>query len=326
MKNAAGLCFLIIVIVMSFSPGCRPADQSNPADMLIAEKDIIPEGLTVDDSTGTIYISSTYKRKIISIDKEGRIRDFIPEKANDIKSVIGMEADSKRGLLWAISSEAGEVLPLIDPGVRQWWSSVFCFSIPGGKLLKQYPLQRDSVFLNDLTVSLDGRVFATETRNNGIYMIPNGGDSLELWLRPIPYTFLNGICFSKRPGFMFVSCAEGILLVELDTRHVRLLPVAPGVDAKDIDGLSFYNGSLIGHQSTKLTRFFLTPGNDSITHSLVINSGPAFDGTTTGEPAGNQYYFIVNSQIQSGVNFKNRTIKPADSLEPVIIRKINLAE
>lgn len=326
MKYCAGIYPILAGVILFLSSGCSAADQSKSADILIPEKDIIPEGLTVDDSTGTIYISSTYKRKIISIDKEGKISDFIPEAASDIKSVIGMEADSKRGLLWAISSEAAEVLPLKNPGTRQWWSSVYSFRLNDGKLLKQYPLHRDSVFLNDLTVSPDGRVFATETRGNGIYTIPYGGDSLELWLRPIPYTFLNGICFSKRLGYMFVSCAEGILSVDLTTRQIKLLPVAPGTNAKDIDGLSFYNGSLIGHQSTKVTRFYLTPGNDSITHSFVIDTDHLFDGSTTGEPAGDQYYFIVNSQIRSGMDFNKRTVKPADSLEPVIIRKIKLSE
>lgn len=314
--------FLISAYLLFVYPACT----SNPAAFIIAEKDIIPEGLTVDDSTGTIYVSSTYKRKIIAIDNKGKVRDFIPEASGDIKSVIGMEADSKRGLLWAISSEAAEVLPLKSPGNLQWRSSVYCFNLRDGKLLKQYPLNRDSVFLNDLVLSSDGRVFATETRNNGIYMIPYGGDSLELWLRPGPYTFLNGICFSKAPRYMYISCAEGILSVDMTTRYVKLLPAAPGVNAKDIDGLSYYNGSLIGHQSIKVSRFYLTPVQDSITHALVINSGKEFDGSTTGEPFGDQYYFIVNSQIRSGVDFEKRKVKQADSLEPVIIRKINLKQ
>lgn len=314
--------FTLLLMLLS----CGGTGSQSPADFIISEKDIIPEGLTVDDSTGTIYISSTYKRKILAMDPEGNVRDFVPAASDDLKSVIGMEVDSKRRLLWAISSEAAAVLPLQQPGQRQWWSSIYCYDLRSGRLLKQYPLQRDSVFLNDLATTADGRVFATETRNNGIYMIPYAGDSIELWLRPVPYTFLNGICFGKHPYSMYVSCTEGILSVDMATRHVKLLPAAPGVDAKEIDGLSFYHGSLVGHQGTRVSRFYLTPGGDSITHAAVISTGPAFDGSTTGEPAGDQYYFILNSQIRSGVDFEKGTVKPADSLEPVIIRKINLQQ
>lgn len=324
MKNSIAQCYILMTAVSIFLQACVPAGKPGYTDTLLTEKDLIPEGLTVDDSTGAVYISSTYKRKIVVLDKKGNATDFIPASSNNIKSVVGMEADSRRGVLWAVSSEAAEVLPLKDPGTRQWQSSVFCFRLQHGEFLKEYPLHRDSIFLNDITVGKGGRVFVTETRNSSIYTIAESGDSLTQWLSPYPYTFLNGICFNDDFTSLFISCAEGILVADPLTRRVKLLAAAPGVNTKDIDGLSFYQGALIGHQSTKVSRFYLNNTGNTITHAALLNTDRTFDGSTTGEPAGDNYIFIVNSQIQSGIDFKKQAVKPADSLEPVIIRKISL--
>ena len=82
------------------------------------------------------------------------------------------------------------------------------------------------------------------------------------------------------------------------------------MDAKDIDGLAMYNHVLIGHQSTKVSKFHLNATGDAITKVEVLDSGPEFDSSTTGEldDDGN-YYFIVNSQIRSGIDTVKKTIK-----------------
>jgi hypothetical protein len=88
--------------------------------------------------------------------------------------------------------------------------------------------------------------------------------------------------------------------------------------------LAFTGNYFIAHQSSIISRVNLSPGRDSIIKADTLNGGKEFDGSTTGEVSGDHYYFIVNSQIQSGVDYKNRRIKPLDSLADIIIRKIKL--
>ena len=67
--------------------------------------------------------------------------------------------------------------------------------------------------------------------------------------------------------------------------------------------------------------------NDDYTEiikSEILDSGSEFDASTTGEVANDAYYYIVNSQLSSGIDFKSKSAKPMDSLENVIIRKISL--
>jgi DNA-binding beta-propeller fold protein YncE len=120
------------------------SENSSPAakDYIITEKDLLPEGVAFDEATQTVYVGSTYKRKIIAIDKDGKITDFIKEAQDDIKSVIGMEVDNKRNCLWAISSEANQVLLLKNPRGTAWRSSVYQFNLDDGKLVKEYKLTK----------------------------------------------------------------------------------------------------------------------------------------------------------------------------------------
>ncbi|HEX6847251.1 MAG TPA: hypothetical protein VF144_09745 [Chitinophagaceae bacterium] len=316
-------CFLFVYLLTLAS--CKTKEDSKIKDYILIEKDMIPEGVAFDEATQTIYVSSTYKRKIVAIDKEGNVKDFITEAQDDIKSVIGMEVDEKRNCLWAVSSEAADVLPLENSNEKKWTSSVYQFSLNDGKLIKKYLLDRDSVFLNDLTVAGDGTVYVTESVKKGIYVVRPDFDSLQLFMEiGPPYQFINGICFTDRPGFLFVASTEGIIKINLSTKAYSLLPETISLKALDIDGLAFWDNYFIAHQSTAIVRFYLSSSRDSIVKADTLNSGKEFNASTTGEVAKGDYYFIVNSQIQSGIDYTNKRLKPIDSLSDIIIRKIKL--
>ena len=304
--------------------GCT--SKSLKTDFLLNERDIIPEGVALDKRTGTIYIGSTYKRKIIQIDKDGRQSDFIPQKMEGVWGFVGMEVDEKRGLLWANTAHANEVMPLIDPdSISDWMTNVSVFDIETRELKKQYRLHAPKGFLNDLTVLPNGDVFITESVDHKVYKIAASKDSLELFLDLPDYNFLNGIIYDAALNCLYVAASEGILKIDTATKKAFLVHADSSIDSKDIDGLAIYDNSLIGHQSTKVVRFYLNADGTAITKSEVLDAGPEFDSSTTGELDGKgNYYFIVNSQVQSGIDRAKRTIKPIDSLENTIIRRIKL--
>ena len=67
-----------------------------------SEKDLIPEGIAVDSRTGSIFVSSIAKQKIIRIDAHGKSKDFISKNEHGFMEGLGMNVDMKRNLLWAI--------------------------------------------------------------------------------------------------------------------------------------------------------------------------------------------------------------------------------
>ncbi len=294
-------------------------------EYIIKERNLIPEGTAFDNRTGTIYIGSTFKRKIIQITADGEITDFIPEQLNGIASIVGMEVDENRGILWANTAHANEVLPLKDPHpTMDWMTGISSFDIRHKKLIRQYNLYAEKSFLNDLTVLPNGDVLATESVNNKIYRLSAQTDSLELFLAPQGFNFLNGITYSDVFNCLFVSAVEGVLKIDLKSKHYLLLKTSDGVDAGSIDGLTLYEDMLIGHQSTKVVAFCLNKDGTEIIKEKILDSGKEFDSSTTGEVGGRDYYFIVNSQVRSGIDPATKTIKPVDSLKDVIIRRIRL--
>jgi sugar lactone lactonase YvrE len=294
-------------------------------DYIITERNLVPEGTAYDNRTGTLYISSTFKRKIIQISKEGTITDFIPQKYEGIESVAGMEVDEERGILWANTGQANVVLPLMDPdSSREWKTSLWAFDIDQRKLLRKYELNTDTAFLNDLTVLPNGDVYITETVNNKIYRVTSSVDSLALFLAPQGFTFLNGISYARDHHSLYVSCTEGIIKIDLSNTQYVLLPTADSIDAGSIDGLTYYKNKLIGHQSSRVSIFHLNPSGGMITKTKILDSGVEFDATTTGEIGVGYYYFIVNSQIQSAIDHEHHTIKPQEQLKDIIIRRVKL--
>lgn len=303
--------------------GC--VNNFDKKDYVLTERNLIPEGTAFDVRTEIIYISSTFKRKIVQIDSDGKIEDFIPEKYEGIASVVGIEVDQDRGVLWANTAHANAVMPLIDPNPdKEWMTSICSFDLKTKKLINKYDLHQEKAFLNDLTVTANGDVFATESVNGHVYRINSATDSLELFLNPEGFDFLNGITYSGVYNSLFVSSVQGVLKINLQSKEFTLLKTIDGINATGIDGLSFYENKLIGHQSSKVSVFYLNENGNEIIKCEVLDTGDEFDSSTTGEFGNGYYYFIVNSQISSGIDRIHHTIKPTDSLKDVIIRRIKL--
>ncbi|MEP5613248.1 MAG: hypothetical protein ABJP45_13430 [Cyclobacteriaceae bacterium] len=313
---------LLIACVLLWGCSSTQVDTREKTDFILTEKDLIPEGTAFNSQTNTIYIGSIYKQKIIEIDQNGSVTSKIGVDHFGDLSPIGMEMDLDRNTLWVNVALA----PIVNQSKSsEWKTTIMAFDMTNHVLRKKYALiDQKMAFLNDLTVIPNGNIYATETSNSKIYKIDSNTDQLSLYLDLVDFSFPNGITFYEPLNSLFVATNEGIIKIELISKTVSLLQVSDGVDAKVIDGLSIFDNYFIGHQSTKVSKFYFNEGLTKITRSEVMDSGDEFDSSTTGEVGNGHYYFIVNSQIRSGINQQTKSIKPLDSLEEVIIRRMKL--
>src|SRR6056297_198683 len=300
----------------------NPVNNSEIA-YILSEKGIIPEGVAYDQVTKTFFISSIYKRKIIAIDSSGKITDFIPSGFDGIQGVIGMEVDPERRLLWACSGWYRMKKPNKP---MDEYSGIYKFDLETGKLIKKYLLQ-DTVdrFINDVTVHSNGTAFITESLKGKVYMIKPATDSLELFIDSDHYYFANGITLSDKDKHLFIAHYSGIDQVDLSNLKITRLKTPANLTLSSIDGLAFYNNSLIAHLAGLggVYRYDLNDSMDSvITCSIIESQNPYFEIPTTGEIAGNDYYFIANAQLrrfdEDGVIF------PDEKLDRVYILKSKL--
>jgi hypothetical protein len=332
MKLLSVQFFLVFGFVCLFFGGCStPLKQEDKkAEILttLEERDLIPEGTAYDPKTGLVFISSIYKRKIVAIRKDGTHYDFTKEAQDDLWSTLGMEVDTHRNLLWVISGKGKEgLIPHIPVHDSVWEAKLYCYATPSGTLLKVYtvmPEITESFCFNDLTVLDNGDVYLTESIQNKIYVLEKDSRDIKFLIQPTGHTFLNGITHTPDGKRLFVSSTEGIISIEIESVEHKALPYPFTTQPRPIDGLAFYDNSLIGHQSIRVTRFYLNEKSDSILRHEVIDS-MGLDGSTTGETGiDGWYYYIGNSQIRSGVNYKTLMMQPWDSLEQVVIKKVLL--
>lgn len=306
-----------LCVVLLLCAGC-----ASVRNYVINEKDIIPEGTAYNSLTKQIYIGSIYKQKVIAITTNGDLEEVIDRTSFGDLSPIGMEVDKEHNRLWVNVALA----PILnESGKDEWKTTMISFNLENFELIKKYPLvKEEQAFLNDLTVAKDGSVYATESVHGKLYKVEYTTDELLPFLNLENFGFPNGIVYYEPQHCLFVATNEGILKIDIQTKQYALLKCATGIDPTGIDGLAIYKDYFIGHQSSKISRFYFNEGITEIVESTVFDTGDEFDSSTTGELGNGRYHYIVNSQIRSGIDRGANTIKPLDSLENVIIRSKKL--
>ncbi len=297
----------------------EPINNSSTA-YVIGEKDLIPEGVAFDTKTQTLFISSINKRKIISINKEGIIQNFIESGQDNILAVLGMEVDPERRHLW-VCSEWDNPRKIVADSMLH--TSIYKYDIESQKLIKKYVLRDTSHrLLNDLTISSDGTVYITESLKGKVYVIRPEIDSLELFIDSDHYYYANGITISDDDKNLYVSHFGETIMIDLKNNMIKELRHPENISTGRNDGLAFYKNSLIMHQD-EICRYYLNENGDSIIRKEVIErNNPLFEIPTTGEIAGDKYFYIANSQLTrfdaEGFAF------PKEKLDSVYILKTKL--
>lgn len=303
----------------------HPVANSKTA-LIIPEKDLIPEGITYDPVEECFYVGSIWKCKIIKIDKYGKISDFTNEKQDGLRKVLGMNVDAKRRELWA-ASIVNSYRPDLD-SAEIGWSGVFKYDLTTGKLIKKYELHEKGVnhLLNDITITKSGDVFITDSEAGQVYAIFRERDTLELFIDNPDFIYPNGITISPDSKTLYMaSAANGIYMINIETKECKLIPQPDNITLYGIDGLYYYNGTLLGVQNSKhkISQFKMNSDRDSVVSAEILEShNPLFSNPTTGVIVNDEFYYIANSQLRS---FNaNGSVWPLEDLEEIYILKAKL--
>src|SRR6267143_6215156 len=128
------------------------------------EKDLIPEGLAYDTKQNLFYLGSLNRKKIVKIDAEGRVSDFVPGDHYGLLPVLGIRLDPTDGTVWANTFEDAGRTELVH------FDSA-------GKLLGRYsPKDSAKHGFNDVVVRKNGEVITTDSLNNKVFRLdPHSG-------------------------------------------------------------------------------------------------------------------------------------------------------
>ncbi len=256
------------------------------------EKDLIPEGLAYDVKRNLFYLSSLNRKKIVKIDSQGRVADFVPADRYGLLPVLGIRLDPADGTVWAATFEDAGRTDLVH------FDSA-------GKLLDRYaPKDNAKHGFNDLVVRKNGEVITTDSLSNQVFRF----DPISHAFTPLPvYRVLlypNGIALADDDRSLYVADGIGVVKIDLADNSSRDVDPGPRNTIAGADGLYWHNGSLIAVQngmgSPRVAAFKLSKDGNRVTQVTVLeNHTPFTTLPTTGAIRGNDFYFIANSQIDN---------------------------
>lgn len=289
-------------------------------------KDLIPENVAFDAKSGAFFVGSMYKAKIVRIDSEGRVSDFISSRRDGLLAVLGMKIDPVRRELWVASSNFGDAPPLeVDDPASVGKGGLFRFALDSGTLIRAYwgPGTAEApVQFNDLVIAPGGDVYVTAGLG-GIWRLRHGATTVEPFVTP-PGSFFNGIAITPDGKTIFAaSHFEGVMKIDVASRATSFLQLPEGVAMGGIDGLYVHENSLVAIQNgtdpIRITRAFLDPAMTRITRFTVLEQEhPETDIPLTGTIVGDDLYYVGRSQLRA---FDGKKIWPDGKLkESTILR------
>lgn len=312
--------------LLALQKGWQTAVTHSEVAFTIKDRSLHTEGIEYVAATKTFYLGSIHKRKIVKVTSDGKTTDFCSSAFEGMTSIFGVKADIKRNLLWACASPIEE-MENYNSTAR---SAVFEFELDNGRLVRKYPmkLNKNNCVFGDLILSKEGKVFISDSKNNDIYTVNERTNAIEPFYTSPEFWNIQGLTFSADEKYLFIAdYVKGVFRLDIKSRELIEVKTNADVSLKGIDGIYFYNNSLVAIQNgvnpLRSSRYFLNKQLDMITRFEIIDiKHPLFGEPTLGVIDGKTFYYIANSQW--GGYDDNHHIKPDDQLQDIVVLKATL--
>ena len=269
--------------------------------LALKDRDLIAEDVSYDPARQAFYVSSVRERKILIVEADGAVQDFITAAQSPMWGVYALALDAARGVLWATTIASAESPPFEsrDEGA----SAVLKFDLRTRALLARYELHdgRHHGF-GDVTLADDGGLFVSDGIDGGVYRIA-AGDGAELRTIVAVGSFRSPQTPALVAGtgkLLVPDYTRGIGVVDLQGGAVSWLPHPAELALFGIDGLYLAGRTLVAIQNgTVPERILLMTLDRTCTritdwHAVVAHVA-ALGDPTHGVFVGPQFYFIANS-------------------------------
>lgn len=276
----------------------------------VSESDLFPEGLAFDPDGRSFYIGSELHKKVVRVDGERRVVDFVPPDRDHLDPVGGLRVDPVDGSLWVATD-----------------SAEFAHFDRGGRLIERYSTTDSGPHaLNDLVVDRHGHVYLTDTSAHLVYRFDRGGRAFVALRVHRQLFYPNGITLSPDEHWLFVADSVGVVAVDLESGATRDVNPGPRSTLAGIDGLYWYDAGFVGVQygtgAYRVMRWRLSADTQQVTSSEVLEyRTDLVKFPTTGAVVNDEFYFIANTGID---NLQDGRIVDRTKLEPIRIAVVAL--
>lgn len=260
------------------------------------EKDLHPEGLVFLNNQNIGLATGIRKRKIVAFDlQSGACSDWLNEK--EMLAVFSMKTDSKNEFLWVATA----AIPEMENYTKELEgkAEILKVNINTRQILKRFTTEGSPVF-GDLVVTKDDVVYISDSNQPIIYKIEN--DKLSEWLNLKNEAFnLQGITINSLDDKLFIAdYLKGILAVSTKDKTKHWLQFPKGTTQKGIDGLTFYNNTLIaihnGVTPIRIVQYVLNDYQTQIESFKILDHNRSeFKEPVLGVMNRKSFYFFCNS-------------------------------
>ncbi len=288
--------------------------------LLINVSGLVPEGLAYDAKRDRFLIGALNAPRIHAVDRQGRVTPLW--SVDEPVVVLGM----------TVSADGGSLFAAVNPTARQREAGtakpfVVRIALDDGRELTRLPAP-EAVFLNDLCLMRDGRVFVSDSDQSRIFRAAAQETALSLWQEPGHAIAANGLACDDEHDTIFVAVYNGVSRIDARSGQAQLLQGPAGSAIGGNDGLYLHDDQLIGVQNGfgagRVLRMRLSDDGREITRVETLESAILdLNEPTTGAIAPDGFVYIANSQIWKWDD-KAEALREGVKLAPILLREVPL--
>lgn len=262
---------------------------------------LAPEGTAWDPRREEVLISSGHLRKVVAVDRRGRVRDVTTSAQDGLMAVLGMHVDD-RDRLW-VATTAAPFMKGYTPDYAGR-AAIHAMDLATGQTVGRWQADRAPALLNDVRVATDGAVYTTDTANGRVLRLDPESGAWSAIGEDGEFAGPNGLALNARGDALFVADFHGLARIDLASDNAERLAAPTGArELGGIDGLSYHDGALIAIQNLagkgRIWRLSLDPAEQTLVAAELLESGnPEFHNPTTGAVGDGGFYFLADPGLQ----------------------------
>lgn len=272
----------------------------------LKETSLYPESICYSSLTQKTYVGSYYKGKIVTVDLDGNLNDFIIDTT--LIAVVGIAVDESKNRLYVCNSDAG-ISARSSSASTGILAEVVVYDLMSGDKLKVIDLNglfAGGQFLNDLVIDDNGNLYVTNSFSPVIYRIDNNDNASVFatdtsFSAPIGAFGLNGIAYHKE-GYLIVGNSYGGLLYKVPLNNPgNVTNISLNQNVNSLDGILLTDDNTL----ILVSNYFAGPSFDEVVYKIETSNGWSSANITRTFKSLNGEYPTTLAEINNGlfVNF-----------------------
>jgi sugar lactone lactonase YvrE len=284
-----------------FAVRARPIGTAEAARELQCA-DLLPEGTAWDMRRGELLLSSGRRRTVVAVRPDGQCRDVVARADAGLLSVLGMQLDAARDVLWVASAAAPFMIDARPGGAGR--TALAGIDLASGRVEATFALPGPGL-LNDLTLAADGSVYVTESRGGTVYRLAPGASTLVAIVPAESFESPNGIVALPDDGLL-VADFHGLAWIHAaggPALRIERLATPADLYLGGVDGLAAWRHGIVAVQNlvgrTRIWALSLDTRERRVTDARVLMRGHAdFRNPTTGAVVGDRFVIVADTKLQ----------------------------